>query len=60
MINQAKGVAVLAHSGGPTAVINATLLGVVEQVGSSSLADALYGAQIWHSREYWREISSIY
>jgi 6-phosphofructokinase 1 len=45
VINQAKGVAVLAHSGGPTAVINATLLGVVEQVGSSSLADALYGAR---------------
>jgi 6-phosphofructokinase 1 len=44
-MNRAKGVAVLAHSGGPTAVINATLLGVVEQVRSTGLTEALYGAR---------------
>ena len=41
----AKGVAVLAHSGGPTAVINASLLGVVHEVQRTALTDALYGAK---------------
>lgn len=44
-MNRAKGRAVLAHSGGPTAVINATLLGVVEQVQACALAGALHGAR---------------
>ncbi|HUS04873.1 MAG TPA: diphosphate--fructose-6-phosphate 1-phosphotransferase, partial [Bryobacteraceae bacterium] len=39
------GVAVIAHSGGPTAVINASLLGVVEEARRHSQITGLYGSR---------------
>jgi ATP-dependent phosphofructokinase / diphosphate-dependent phosphofructokinase len=40
-----KGIAVVAHSGGPTPVINASLLGVVEEAHRHQQITALYGAR---------------
>ncbi len=40
-----KATAVLAHSGGPTPVINASLLGVVEEARQHDQIGALYGAE---------------
>jgi ATP-dependent phosphofructokinase / diphosphate-dependent phosphofructokinase len=40
-----KGVAVVAHSGGPTAVINASLAGVIEEASTRGEIRALYGAR---------------
>ncbi len=40
-----KGTAVLAHSGGPTPVINASLLGVVEEARRHPAITGLYGAE---------------
>ncbi len=45
MSNARRGVAVVAHSGGPTPVINASLLGVFEQAGQHPEIGSLYGAQ---------------
>ena len=42
---RAAGAALVAHSGGPTAVINASLLGLVEEAGQRSYFRALYGAR---------------
>ncbi len=39
------GIAVVAHSGGPTSVINASLLGVYEEAAQHPQITALYGAQ---------------
>jgi len=39
------GVAVVVHSGGPTAVINASLLGVVEEARRHSMITGIYGAR---------------
>ena len=40
-----KGNAVVAQSGGPTVVINASLAGVVEAIQQSGLADSIFGAR---------------
>ncbi len=40
-----KGNAVVAQSGGPTVVINASLAGVVEAIQKSGLADSIFGAR---------------
>lgn len=40
-----KGTAVIAHSGGPTPVINASLLGIVEEARRHPQITALYGAR---------------
>ena len=40
-----KGAAVVAHSGGPTPVINASLLGIVEEAHRHPEITALYGAR---------------
>jgi len=40
-----SGAGLVAHSGGPTAVINASLLGVVEEARKRSAFSALYGAR---------------
>ena len=40
-----KGIAVIAHSGGPTPVINASLLGVAEEARRHPQITGLYGAQ---------------
>ena len=40
-----KGNAVVAQSGGPTEVINASLAGVVEAIQQSGLADSIFGAR---------------
>ena len=40
-----KGAAVVAHSGGPTPVINASLLGIVEEAHMHPEITALYGAR---------------
>ncbi len=39
------GIAVVAHSGGPTSVINASLLGIFEEAAQHAQITALYGAQ---------------
>ena len=45
MSSSLRGVAVLAHGGAPTHVINATLAGVADQCRRSSEIEALYGAR---------------
>ncbi len=45
MSNPRKAVAVVAHSGGPTPVINASLLGVVEEARRHSEITGFYGAR---------------
>lgn len=40
-----KGAALIAHGGGPTAVLNASLLGAVEQAREQPNVSALYGAR---------------
>ncbi len=45
MSRSKKNVAVVAHSGGPTPVINASLLGVVEEARLHTKIGALYGAR---------------
>jgi 6-phosphofructokinase 1 len=40
-----KGTAIVAHSGGPTPVINASLAGVVEEAAKHPAITSLYGAQ---------------
>ncbi len=42
---RSEGAAILAHSGGPTPVINASLLGVVEEARRHPAITALYGAR---------------
>lgn len=44
-MKQVNGVAVLAHSGGPTAVLNASLLGVVQEAAHHDCIRTLYGAR---------------
>ena len=45
MSNAAKGAAIIAHSGGPTPVINASLLGVLHEARKYPEITALYGAR---------------
>ncbi len=40
-----RGIAVVAHSGGPTPVINASLLGLLEEAGKHTEISELYGAR---------------
>jgi len=44
-LSQLKGVAVVAHSGGPTQVINASLVGVIEECRQHAEITALWGAR---------------
>lgn len=44
-MKRASAAAVVAHSGGPTAVLNASLLGVVEEAARHEQLGALYGAR---------------
>ena len=51
MSTQLKGNAVVGQSGGPTAVINQSLVGVIQGVKECGHIEQLLGAQAWRARD---------